>query len=133
MRSTPSLPSLPDPLWPGVVATDSVALCGWAAKTDDSFVCFGAKPDKGFLDLKSRRIRKWEGDAREAVDGGPGRDQLALDSREASKRELAWNPGQGQSTPDSGDSSRQDGVQRGRRVEMTAFQLLCGIFAINPR
>ena len=36
-----------------------VALCGWPAKVDDSFVCFGAKPDKGFLDLKSRRIRKW--------------------------------------------------------------------------
>ena len=36
-----------------------VALCGWAAKADDSFVCFGAKPDKGFLDMKSRRIRKW--------------------------------------------------------------------------
>ena len=32
----------------------------WVARqTDDSFVCFGAKPDKGFLDLKSRRIRKW--------------------------------------------------------------------------
>ena len=45
---------------------DYVALCGWAAKADDSFVCFGAKPDKGFLDLKSRRIRKWEGDAKES-------------------------------------------------------------------
>ena len=22
----------------------TVALCGWAAKSDDSFVCFGAKP-----------------------------------------------------------------------------------------
>ena len=53
-----------------------VALCGWAAKADDSIVCFGAKPDKGFLDMKSRRIREWEGDAREAVDGGPGRGQL---------------------------------------------------------
>ena len=31
----------------------------WVARqADDSFVCFGAKPDKGFLDLKSRRIRK---------------------------------------------------------------------------
>ena len=45
-----------------------VALCGWAAKADDSIVCFGAKPDKGFLDMKSRRIRKWKGEAREAVD-----------------------------------------------------------------
>ena len=43
-----------------------VALCGWAAKADDSFVCFGAKPDNGFLDLKSRRIRKWEVDAKES-------------------------------------------------------------------
>ena len=32
----------------------------WVARqADDSFVCFGAKPDKGFLDLKSRRIWKW--------------------------------------------------------------------------
>ena len=60
------------PQSPGITGT-SVALCGWAAKADDSIVCFGAKPDKGFLDMKSRRIRKWEGDAREAVDGGPGR------------------------------------------------------------
>ena len=42
----------------------------------------------------------------------PGREQLALDSREASRIELAWNHGQGQSTPDSGDSSRKDRVQR---------------------
>ena len=61
-----------------------VALCGWAAKADDSIVCFGSKPDKGFLDMKSRRIRKWEGDAREAVDGGPGRGELTTrPSREA--------------------------------------------------
>ena len=34
----------------------------WVARqADDFFVCFGAKPDKGFLDLKSRRIRKWKG------------------------------------------------------------------------
>ena len=46
-----------------ICLTSIVALCGWAAKADDSFVCFGAKPDKGFLDMKSRRIRKWEGDA----------------------------------------------------------------------
>ena len=109
-----------------------VALCGWAAKADDSFVCFGAKPDKGFLDMKSRRIRKWEGDANESWRGkgaerqltgdpdesswrwtaerqlatGPGREQLGLDSRG-----LAWNHGQGQSTRDSGDSRRQDRVQ----------------------
>ena len=28
MRSTPSLPSLPDPLWPGVVAPDRVLSMG---------------------------------------------------------------------------------------------------------
>ena len=76
-------------------------------------------------------LRSWE-----AVDGGPGREQLALDSREelatgpegeqlaldsreASSRELAWNHGQGQSTLDSGDSrgdkigsSEEDWVSR---------------------
>ena len=99
--------------------TGCVALCGWAAKADDSIVCFGEKPDKGFLDMKSRRIRKWEGDAREAVGAGQQagvddatrRGQLVLDSREASSGELAWNHGQGQSTPESGDSRRQDRVQ----------------------
>ena len=40
-------------------SSTSVALCGWTAKADDSIVCFDAKPDKGFLDMKSRRIRKW--------------------------------------------------------------------------
>ena len=69
-------------------------------------VCFGAKPDKGFLDMKSRRIRKWEGDAREAVDGGPGRGSWRLDSREANSRGLAWIHGQGQSTPDTGAERR---------------------------
>ena len=29
-------------------------------------VCFGAKPDKGFLDLKSRRTRKWYGEVNES-------------------------------------------------------------------
>ena len=29
-------------------------------------VCFGAKPDKGFLDMKSRRTRKWYGEANES-------------------------------------------------------------------
>ena len=34
--------------------------------------------------MKSRRIRKWEGDAREALDGGPGRGKLTTrPSREA--------------------------------------------------
>ena len=56
-------------IWFGLVgmhSTATIALCGWAAKADDSFVCFGAKPEKGFLDMKSRRIRKWEGDAKQS-------------------------------------------------------------------
>ena len=54
----------------------------------------------------------WTKELREAVDGGPRREQLALDSREASSKELAWNHGQGQSTPETvGDkigSSKED-------------------------
>ena len=56
-------------------------------------VCFGAKPDKGFLDMKSRRIRKWEGDAREAVDGGPDesrRRDPAEGSWRLESREGSW-------------------------------------------
>ena len=35
---------------------------------------------------------------------------------------------------DSGDSSREDRVQRRRlSQDESAFQLLCGIFASNPR
>ena len=74
------------------------------------------------------RGREWELAGQrswQAVDGRPGREQLALDCREASRRELAWNHGQGQSTPDSGDSSRQDRVQRRRLSQkMSAFQCL---------
>ena len=33
--------------------------------------------------MKSRRIRKWEGDAREAVDGGPGRGSGRRDPERA--------------------------------------------------
>ena len=124
----------------------SVALCGWAAKADDSFVCFDAKPDKGFLDMKSRRIRKWRRDANESwLDKGAesswrwtAERQLTGDPDESSWRwtaerqlaagqqgELAWNHGQGQSTLDSGDIRRQDGVQRRRLSQkMSAFQCL---------
>ena len=52
-------------------------------------VCFGAKPDKGFLDMKSRRIRKWYGDANESWRRDPAEGSWRLDSREASSRELA--------------------------------------------
>ena len=61
------------------------------------FLCFGAKPDKGFLDLKSRRIRKWQGDAKESwLDKGAGK-QLAT----GHQREWAWNHGQMRSTPET--------------------------------
>ena len=56
------------------VRAEHASLCStmWVGRQSRR-VCFGAKPEKGFLDMKSRRIRKWEGDVREAVDGGPGR------------------------------------------------------------
>ena len=59
-----------------------VALCVWAAKADGSIVCFGAKPDKGFLDMKSRRIRKWYGDANGSGRRDPAEGSWRLDSRE---------------------------------------------------
>ena len=95
----------------------------WVARqADDSFVCFGAKPDKGFLDLKSRR--DWSGKGtreesrtKELTLVGDGTRTEAVDtghrSREASQHEIG--------------SSKED------RVKMSAFQLLCGIFASNPR
>ena len=84
----------------------NVALCGWAAKADDSIVCFGAKPDKGFLDMKSRRIRKWEGDSREAVGGWTAERQLAAGQQRGEQQRLAWIHGQGQSRPDTGAERR---------------------------
>ena len=56
--------------------------------------------------LEVGRGREWE------LATGPGGEQLALDKQRGEQRELAWNHGQGQSTPDSGDSSREDRVQR---------------------
>ena len=113
----------------------TVALCGWAARADDSFVCFGAKPDKGFLDMKSRRIRKWEGVANESWLDKGAEKQLTGDPDESSwrldSRELAWNHGQGQSTPDSGDSRRQDRVQWRRSTQDVCIRGACGIFASN--
>ena len=55
---------------------------------------------------------------------GPGRERLATGQQRGEsgeefatgqQRELAWNHGQGQSTPDSGDSSREERVQPRRR------------------
>ena len=110
-----------------------VALCGWAAKADDSFVCFGVKPDKGFLDMKPRRIRKWEGDANESwQDKGAERQlttgtrerQLALDSREA--RRESWR-----GTTDRGSQHRTPetvgdkiGSTEEDRLKMSAFEVL---------
>ena len=97
-----------------------VALCGWAARADDSFVCFGAKPDKGFLDLKSRRIQKWEGDANESwLDKGAESSwRLAAESWRGTT-----DRGSQHWTPET--SGRQDRVQRRRlSLKMSAFELL---------
>ena len=65
-------------------------------------------------------LRSWEavGAGQQAgVDDATQQRELQLDSREASSRELAWNHGQGQSTPDSWDSRRQDRVQWRRSTQ----------------
>ena len=62
-------------------------------------VCFGAKPDKGFLDLKSRRTRKWYGEANESwrraqerVGGWTGEKAVAAGAqgRELVAGEQSW-------------------------------------------
>ena len=95
-----------------------VALCGWAAKADDSFVCFGAKPDKGFLDQKSRRIRKWEGDANESWLDKGAESIWWRDSKESWRG--TTDRGSQHRTPET--SGRQDGVQRRGRVALWNFR-----------
>ena len=82
-----------------------VALYGFPAKAGNSFVCFGAKPDKGFLDLKSRRTRKWYGDANES---------WRLDSREANSRGWRGSTDRGSQhqTPEQRGEAAWDRVQR---------------------
>ena len=71
-----------------------VALCGWAVKADDSIVCFGAKPDKGFLDKKISpypevvrgRERELTTRPRRELVAGEQRGSWWLESREASSR-----------------------------------------------
>ncbi len=64
---------------------------------------------------------RWTAERRAAeLATGPGREQLALDSRE-----LAWNHGQGQSTLDSGDSRGDKmGSSEEDRLKMSAFEVL---------
>ena len=83
--------------------------------------------------MKSRRIRKWEGDAREAVDGGPGRGQLttrpsrgqlAAGQQRGEQQRVGVEPRRGSQhwTPETvGDkigSSEED------RLKMSAFEVL---------
>ena len=65
-------------------------------------VCFGAKPDKGFLDLKSRRTRKWYGEANESwrrdprerqLVAGPERELVAGEQRGKQQKAVGgWRP-----------------------------------------
>ena len=45
-----------------------VCVCGtmWVGRQSRRFLCLFWCETKGFLDMKSRRIRKWEGDANES-------------------------------------------------------------------
>ena len=54
-------------------------------------VCFGAKPDKGFLDLKSRRTRKWYGEANESWRRDPGE---AVGGWSPGEAVGGWSPGE---------------------------------------
>ena len=74
--------------------------------------------------MKSRRIRKWEGDAREAVDGGPGRgvddatQQRAVGGWTAERQaaEGSWrgrtDRGSQHQTPEQRGEAAWDRVQR---------------------
>ena len=61
------------------------------------------------------------------------REESWLDK--GAQKQLVWNHGQGQSTPDTGavrPLAEKIGPSEEDRVKMSAFQLLCGIFASNP-
>ena len=60
-------------------------------QADDSFVCFGAKPD-GVLDSRSRRDRKWV----------RGRESVG---KRSSRRQLEKGNASDQSTPEQRDQS----------------------------
>ena len=96
----------------------------WVARqADDSFVCFGAKPDKGFLDLKSRRSGSGKGTRKESwLEKGAERQLVMGQQRGESAEELAWNHGQMRSTPET--VVKKIGSSEEDWVEMSAFQLL---------
>ena len=105
----------------------------WVARADDSFVCFGAKADKRFFGPEiSPYPEVVRGHEKRAEWKKELRGSWRRDSREASQQRVGVEPRT--DAVDSGDSSREDRVQRKRSSqEMPAFQLLCGIFASNPR
>ena len=108
-----------------------VALCGWAAKADDSIVCFGANQTKDSWTWnlavsgsgKGTRERQLTGDPDEAVGGWTAERQLAAGQQRGKQQRVGgWTAErqaaegwrgttEGQSTPDSRDSRRQDRVQ----------------------
>ena len=109
------------------------ALCGWAAKADDSFVCFGAKPDKGFLDLKSRRIRKWEGDANESWRRDPDERSWRWTAERRANR-VGVEPRTGAvNIGHRSREARQHGIgSSDSESRWVCIPELCGIFASNP-
>ena len=112
----------------------SEALCGWAAKADDSFVCFGAKLDK-FLDRNLAVSGSGKGTRKRVDDATPERgswrwtaeSKLALDSRESWRG--TTDRGSQHRTPETvGDKI---GSSEDDRLKMSAFEVLGEFSLVN--
>ena len=84
-------------------------------------VCFGTKPDKGFLDLKSRPTRKWYGEANESWRRDPGEAVGSWTERElVAGPERQWVVGQERGQLVVGQEQRElvAGEQRGEQQKL---------------
>ena len=101
-----------------------VTLCGWPAKQTIPLSVLARNQTKGF----------WTWNLGVAGRGNGTREEIWLEK--GADRELATGHGQGQSTPDTVAerrvSMRNGPAKKIESQEMSAFQLLCGIFASNP-
>ena len=78
-------------------------------------VCFGAKPDKGFLDKKISPYPEVVRGRERELTTRPRREQLVAGEQRGEQQKLAWKNSQGQSTPDTGQQKSEaawDRVQR---------------------
>ena len=97
-----------------------VTLYRWPAKQTIPLSVLARNQTKGF----------WTWNLGVAGRGNGTREESWLDK--GAGRQLAWNHGQGQSTPDTVAEKIGTSERRSSQDE-SAFQLLCGIFASHPR